>query len=80
MIELHFFGRLRGAAGAAYLAVELQAGDDIAALVARVEDPVLAAELRRPDVRVVRDGSVVTPNHTAAGASEILFFPPVSGG
>ena len=80
MVELHFFGRLRDVAGSDRLAVECREGDDIAALVAQIDNPSLVSELRRKNVRAVRDGVIVGHDHPAVGASEILFFPPVSGG
>lgn len=80
MIELHFFGRLREIAGAAQLAVAGYAEDDLSALLSRIDNATLVTELRRPTVRAVCDGMIVSRNHRVAGASEILFFPPASGG
>jgi molybdopterin converting factor small subunit len=78
-----FFGQLRDAAGASALEAELP--DDIADVPALVdwlgrENDQLRMALRRAGVRVAIDKAFAAADAKLAGAREIAFMSPLSGG
>lgn len=79
--RLLFFGPLRDKAG---LAERFAPSGDltVGALIDWIatQDPELGAALKDPSVRVAVDRAVVMPGTPIAGASEIAFMPPYSGG
>jgi molybdopterin synthase sulfur carrier subunit len=83
-VTLRYFAWVRERAGVAEERVELPAG---LATVAEVIDwlktrgPELAHAFERPEViRVALDHRHVKASAAVAGAREIAFFPPVTGG
>ncbi len=78
-----FFGQLRDAAGVAAFETELPS--DVATVPALIdwleqENADLGAALRRTGVRVALDNAFATANASLAGAQEIAFMSPLSGG
>ena len=83
-IKLLYFAWLREKIGRSSETVELPAGlATIADLVAwlRQRGPEYAEAFAKPEiVRAAINQSHVTPDAALAGAREIAFFPPVTGG
>ncbi|GAB4526435.1 MAG: molybdopterin converting factor subunit 1 [Parvularculaceae bacterium] len=83
MVRVLFFGRLRELAGAAELTRALPektaTAEDLARLLA-AENPELGAALAEPSVRVAIDREFAARSAQLAGASEVAFMPPLSGG
>jgi sulfur-carrier protein len=83
-VKLLYFAWVREKTGKAEEDVDLPAGvDTIAELVAWLKQrgPEYAEAFRRAEViRAAIDRTHVRPGARIAGASEIAFFPPVTGG
>lgn len=83
MVRVLFFGRLRELAGAPEmtraLPAETATAEDLARLLA-AENPALGAALAEPSVRVAVDREFAARTASLAGAGEIAFMPPLSGG
>lgn len=83
MARLLFFGALQDAAGIRERDVALPAHvrtvDDLRAWLA-AEDPALGARLAAPGVRCAIDRAFAQNNAALAGAEEIAFMSPLSGG
>jgi len=83
MMRILFFGRLGEAAGGGEMRVDPPTGvDDIAALrdwLAQ-RDPALAEALAARGVRTALDQAFCGDNAKIAGAQEIAFMSPLSGG
>ena len=84
MVKLVYFAWVRERIGRAEETVEPPAGvTTVAELAAwlKTRGPEYASAFARPDViRAAIDHSHVKPNASIAGAREIAFFPPVTGG
>ena len=84
MVKLVYFAWVRERIGRAEETVEPPAGvTTVAELAAwlKTRGPEYASAFARPDViRAAIDHSHVKPNANIAGAREIAFFPPVTGG
>ena len=81
--RLLFFGPLRDVAGASTRHAEIPASvGTIDALIAWIamDDPALAQAVNSPSVRVAIDQTLVDRTAAFAGAREIAFLPPFSGG
>lgn len=82
-IKVLFFGRLRDAAGAgeriAAAPADVRTLAELRDWIAR-DEPELAAALAAPGVRAVRDQNFCALDTPLAGAREIAFVPPLSGG
>ena len=76
-----FFGRLREAAGCPELHCDEELGTvaDLRDWLA-TRDPSLGQALRRPGVRVARNQAFCGWSEPIAGASEVAFMSPLSGG
>jgi sulfur-carrier protein len=83
-VKLLYFAWVREKTGKAEENVDLPAGvDTVAELVAWLKQrgPEYAEAFRRDEViRAAIDRTHVRPGASIAGASEIAFFPPVTGG
>lgn len=83
-MKLVYFAWVRERIGKAEEIVELPAGiATIADLAAWLRDrgPEYASAFARPElIRAAIDRSHVKPGASIAGATEIAFFPPVTGG
>ena len=84
MIKLVYFAWVRERIGRTEESVEPPAGvATVAELAAwlKTRGPEYAAAFARPEViRAAIDHSHVKPQASIAGAREIAFFPPVTGG
>lgn len=83
MIRVLFFGRLRELAGTEELALEVPpAVATVGALRAHLaaQDPRWAAAVEAPGTRVACDQRFVEDAAPLAGAREIAFMAPLSGG
>lgn len=84
MAQIMFLGRLREAAGARTLGLDLPPGTTVAGLIAMLDarEPGLGALLQDPSVRVAIN-KALTPagaDDPLADADEVAFLPPVTGG
>ena len=82
MARILFFGRLRETAGDAReveLPMRVVTGADLIDFLG-AGDEALRNALADPSVRIVADDAVVARDARLAGAREIAFLPPVSGG
>lgn len=83
MVRVLFFGALRDAAGRGELVCdpppEVETLDGLRAWLA-TGNPELARAVRAPGVRAVRDRAFAPFDAPIAGADEIAFVPPLSGG
>lgn len=84
MARILYFGKLRDAAGRvgddAPLPETITTAGELIAWIG-VREPELAAALSAPTVRVAIDREIAPgPNARVAGAGEIAFMPPMSGG
>jgi molybdopterin synthase sulfur carrier subunit len=83
MMRLLFFGRLKDVAGAAQRSLEPPHGVRTAAeLIDWIgrDEPTLGEALRSRSVRIAVDAEFVSRETSVAGAKEIAFMPPFSGG
>ena len=84
MVKIVYFAWVRERVGKAEETLELPAGIvTVADLVAwlRARGPEYAHAFAKPEViRTAIDQAHVKPAATIAGAREIAFFPPVTGG
>ena len=83
MTRILFFGRVSDAAGCSELSVELphavaSVGQVRAWLALR--DEALASVILSPSVRAAIDRTFCTDDAATAGAAEIAFMSPLSGG
>ena len=80
-MRLLFLGKLADLAGSGDCELDTQSALGWAALLARLDGP-LAEALRGDQVRVARNGQVVSDKAalSAEPGDEIAFLPPVSGG
>jgi molybdopterin synthase sulfur carrier subunit len=80
MTRVLLFGRLADAAG--WRERELEAPATLAALRALLaaDDPALGAALAGPGVMAAVDQALVRGDAPLAGAAEVAFLPPMSGG
>lgn len=76
-----FFGRLRDLAGTSALDVT-EAFETLAQLCGRLAEthPELAPALEQRGLRVAIDKAIVVGDARIAGAKEVAFMPPMSGG
>lgn len=83
-VTLRYFAWVRERAGVAEEQIELPAGLETAADVIRWlkgRGPAFARAFEKPEViRVAIDQRHAKATETIAGAREIAFFPPVTGG
>ena len=83
-VKILYFAWVREKTGKAEEIIDLPAGvDTVAALVAhlRTRGPEYAEAFARPEVvRAAVNRAHVKPTASLAGAREIAFFPPVTGG
>jgi molybdopterin synthase sulfur carrier subunit len=83
-LKVLYFAWVREKTGKAEEVLELPAGvGTVAELVAwlRSRGPEYAEAFARPDVvRAAVDKAHVKPSASLAGAREVAFFPPVTGG
>lgn len=80
-LRLLFFGRLADLAGPERI-VDGDGLNDVASVIAVLADimPDLAPMLAADTCRYVLDQQIVPVGTPLAGASELAFLPPVSGG
>lgn len=80
-LRVLFFGKLADLAGAERQ-IDLGGLSDVSSLIAVLADAMPAiAPLLAPDIcRYVLDQRIVPVTAPLAGASELAFLPPVSGG
>jgi sulfur-carrier protein len=77
-MRLSFFGRLRDAVGdemALDLPPEIATTDDLRAFLGKQHPDLLD-----PTVKIALDDHVLAASAPLAGAREVAFLPPVSGG
>jgi sulfur-carrier protein len=76
-----FFGRLREAAGTGEMEIAVAGGSvaDLRAMLA-AGNPILGEALAAPGIRVAIDQRIAADDAPIAGAREIAFMPPMSGG
>ena len=83
MIRVLFFGSLRDAAGHSELRLsppaEINTVGALAAWIAR-DNPELLLATKKPGMRVARDQDFCSLETPLAGAAEIAFMSPLSGG
>lgn len=84
MAKLVFLGRLEDLAGFAEIVLPLAGSTPLAAMLADLPAPLLAA-LASPKIRVAHNGALigsdVSPGELmVADSDEVAFLPPVSGG
>jgi sulfur-carrier protein len=83
-VKILYFAWVREKTGKAEEVLELPSGiDTVAGLIGwlKARDPRYAAAFARPDViRAAVNRRHVTSDASLAGAREIAFFPPVTGG
>lgn len=82
-ISLHFYGRLRDAAGGAerkaVLPDHVQTADDLIAWIA-AGDSALGEALAHPSVKIAAGDAIIPRGATIRQAADISFLPPFSGG
>ena len=83
-LDILYFASVREAMGVAAERVDLSAPvatvGDLADWIAARDSRGAAAFADRARLRAARDGALVGWSAPVAGASEIAFFPPVTGG
>lgn len=80
-MRLVFLGRLEDVAGAGEIALEIEGGESLAAVIARLPGD-LAQALTGPKVKLALNGTLLAPGSepSLADGDELAFLPPVSGG